>query len=261
MKLKDKTDVNIIKEITKDIYSIKPIEIDENDPKYIPLFNQVIHPISRTRQTQYYNENNKIEFVDILTDEGFKKVRDFYISLIDRENNAMGIYLIIDTPYKTSWFNLIKDYLCLEDFVAIFKDIWKSCDYVNVDNAISKRKYLSMFKQFRTELMEEDELKVFMNFFYRYKPEDYFYLYRGSNKKTNHPSINALSWTTSLKYAKFFATRYLKKNEYGNIATLKIPKKYLLDVLVCYLSDENEVIIDYTKIKKEWYTIEKIKKE
>ena len=88
MKLKDKTDVNTIKEITKNIYSIKPIEIDENDPTYIPLFNEVVHPISRTRQAYYYNDS-ELDFVDILTDEGFNKLRDFYISLIEKENNAI----------------------------------------------------------------------------------------------------------------------------------------------------------------------------
>ena len=263
MKLKDKTDVNTIKEITKNIYSIKPIEIDENDPTYIPLFNEVVHPISRTRQTHYYNDS-ELEFVDILTDEGFNKLRDFYISLIEKENNAMGIYLIIDTPYKTSWFNLIKEYLCLEDFCTIFKDIWKSCDYVNVDNSISKRKFLSMFKQFRLELMDEEELNVFLNFFnnqekYGYKDTDsnYFILYRGSNKKTNHPPINALSWTIDYKQAKFFASRYLKEGEYGTIVTLRIPRKYILDVLVCYFLNEDEVIVDFTKIKKEWCTFNK----
>lgn len=263
MKLKDKTDVNTIKEITKNIYSIKSIEIDENDPTYIPLFNEVVHPISRTRQAHYYNDS-ELEFVDILTDEGFNKLRDFYISLIEKENNAMGIYLIIDTPYKTSWFNLIKEYLCLEDFCNIFKDIWKSCDYVNVDNSISKRKFLSMFKQFRLELMDEEELNVFLNFFnnqekYGYKDTDmnYFYLYRGSNKKTNHPPINALSWTIDYKQAKFFASRYLKEGEYGTIVTLRIPRKYILDVLVCYFLNEDEVIVDFTKIKKEWCTLNK----
>lgn len=139
------------------------------------------------------------------------------------------------------------------DAGMLLRDIYKSCDYINVDKNLSKFRLLQLFKHIDKEyyMYEED-----IGFYNRLKTLDTdnhgIKIYRGSNVKTNHPMIDALSWTTSYDVAKSFALRLTK--DAGTIVSATI---HLDDIIACFES-EYEIVIDYRKLNRSEISIDTI---
>lgn len=83
-------------------------------------------------------------------------------------------------------------------------------------------------------LMDEEDKEFYDNL------EDTLTIYRGVQEKEYKAG---LSWTTNPEIAKYFATRY---KEHGYILETTISKK---DIIAAFDSSEDEVIVDYLKIK------------
>lgn len=230
------TDLNAIKSIAIDYLKLKPCVNDE-----YPFI--VYHPFISNNPT-LFKENDKFIFIDVINS---KKNFNMYIKQkkedIKSANNFDRILMMMNKTYYLLFLKLITMYLSKEDYNKYLKYIWTNTEFPNGDKNVAPAMSLNLFKNSDKQmLMTSDELV------YLQKLPNEVTIYRGTYNKDNS---NALSWTDNYDIAKWFAKRFD-----GNIVIKSTINKE--DILACFkCRNENELIIDYTKIKN--IEIEKIK--
>ena len=157
---------------------------------------------------------------------------------IEQARSYFDIFALVAKAYKSAFLLYSFPYLDKQDLGKYLKEVWISCDYVNIDKNISRSKYSSLFKKAdKHTLMDDEEYEVFKNM-----PETII-LYRGVNKTSNHP-IDGMSWTRNFEIAVWFAKRLSNQDEV--VYVLNVPKEYVL----AYFSYEEEYVVDYQYLKE-----------
>lgn len=136
------------------------------------------------------------------------------------------ILFLMDKPYRLEVYKQIFEEIPNEDKYKIFIDL-----YVNAEYGFS-----NISESFLNEIL-------------KYKPkidlsdlDDEIIIYRGEGLKSNKKE-KALSWTTDIKVARFFANRF---NNNGRVYKGKVKKENIID----FLRDrsESEIIGQYKYI-------------
>ncbi len=203
----------------------------------------VYHPFIANNPT-VFKENDKFVFIDVINNkENFNKYIKQKEDDIMSANNLDKIFLLINKPYHLLFLRVITSFLSKEDFNRYLKDIWINTEFPNADVNVTPTMSLRLFKKSdKKMLMTSDELSCLKQL------PDEVTIYRGTYSKDNY---NALSWTDNYDTAKWFAKRFD-----GNIIIKSTINKE--DIFACFkCRNENELIINYTKIKN--IEIEKIK--
>lgn len=235
MKFLRKTDLDAIKEVAESFVWL-PFRYDGSVKEFL-LMN---HPY-----TQYTMVTIPALTLNLITEDAISTYRKYLLHQIHNIDSLYPLYLMIVEPYKTAFYKYILPYLSEHDAGMLLRDIYKSCDYINVDKNLSKFRLLQLFKHIDKKyyMYEEDT-----DFYDRLKTLDTdnhgIKIYRGSNAKTNHPMIDALSWTTNYDVARSFALRLTK--DAGTIVSTTI---HFDDIVACFES-EYEIVIDYKKLNK-----------
>lgn len=249
----EKSDVKGVLKVFNFFLEMNIKTYEKIDPKLM-----ICHPYFSS--SHFITNYNEYTIYDLTKSEDFSKAVNYvkeitseYIENImsnDSPENASRVVthciINITKPFRTFFFKMIFPYLSKTDIAENLRFIWKSCDYVNVDNHISKDSYIYLFTQFGDQLMEDDEKYTYnklMDF-------DSIAIYRGSNSVTKHPEINALSYTTSYETALSFANNIVNKNKDAKKSVVTIEIKPHSDWLLCYMEDEHEVVVNYRRMKK-----------
>lgn len=232
------TNMEMIKNVTNAFLETDIEEIEGINPLIM-----VQHPFT---QNSTWIKSKNFETINLLTDEGFKEFKEYVKSnIIDVAERPIYLLDFITKPYKSNYLYYILKYLNEEDLGELLRDVWKSCDYVNVDYSFSKPEYIKLFRSVNKKyLMDEKELEIFNNLL----NSDRLTLYRGTNTQTNHPVYEALSWTTDFETAKKFAIRFYnnsKKEVKYKIAEITLYKEEIKKNVICFFEDESEVVLDY----------------
>ena len=240
MKFLRETDLDAIKNIAECLVWL-PFRYNNSIEGFL-LMN---HPYTQYTKVIIPDENKVPFTLDLITENAILKYREYLLHQIHNADSLYSLYLMIVKIYKTAFYKYILPYLSEHDAGMLLRDIYKSCDYINVDKNLSKFRLLQLFKHIDKKyyMYEED-----IDFYDRLKTVDIdnhgIKIYRGSNDKTNHPMIDALSWTTSYDVAESFALMFSKDT--GTIVSTTI---HFSDIVACFKS-EYEIVIDYRKLDK-----------
>lgn len=181
----------------------------------------------------YFDKSNYLYIpISIINQESFdlfkytttiRKLNDCYNDLYEK-NDYLSLIGLIDKILRIEYLNKFYKDFPKNDLEDIFKYIYSSSEYGFEKININTLEYI---KCQLNEFSDNDE---------------YIEIYRGQGDKSLPHNI-ALSWTTNIKVAKFFADRF---NSNGNILKGKILKKDI----ITFIDDreENEVVVMPNKV-------------
>lgn len=166
------------------------------------------------------------QYFEMMKIEKNIKQRKLYIEKALKMEDFSKILFLMDKPYRLEVYKQIFEEIPNEDKYKIFIDL-----YVNAEYGFS-----NISESFLNEIL-------------KYKPkidlsdlDDEIIIYRGEGLKSNKKE-KALSWTTDIKVARFFANRF---NNNGRVYKGKVKKENIID----FLRDrsESEILVQYKYI-------------
>ena len=220
-----KTDMKKVNDIARCLLYLEP-QFKEYMIVSHPFFNNSIFP-KKNINDGFYNLSNTLELNEA------RKIVEENIAKVDKYSTYL---IMISKPYLAAFFKYTKDYVSEEDYNNFLSGMWMMVEFVNNDANISPNEFTKIFKKTKKELlMEEEELLAYN------KLDDKLTVYRGVKPKS---STKALSWTTDINTAQWFADRWEKN---GKVYKAQIDKKY---VFAYFLGrGESEVVLDYHKLE------------
>ena len=226
--MRTKTDLESVKKFAGIL-----IYLELNQVSDMPMF--VNHPYVTST---FVSKNGKI--LNLLSEPDRMIWENDLKRTIANVNRYDEFATLVTKPYRSMFLDKTLNYIDRKDLAKYLRKLWISCDYVNVDQVISKSKYVSLFKKAdKSALMNEDEIKRLDDL------PDSVTIYRGINDITNHP-IDGLSWTLDIDTAKWFANRFAKMKE-GTSSIYKATIKK--ENIIAYFEEETEVVINYKKLE------------
>ena len=223
------SDLEKIREI-----AISFLYLDINFDERIPFI--VHHPFTNS-SVGSIKENGKLELVDLSIEENKNKWRKQFEQIIN-ESSLTQLFIMMNKPYRLTFLKYIMPYISKEDCGIILNTYWLSIEDISGDKNVSTRDIVKIFKYAdKRTLLSENNYE-----FYKSLPER-ITLYRGV---TNHnkDKKQAMSYTTDIEVARWFAKRFKSQ---GEIWKINIPKRKVLSVIN---SNEKEVIVDTSKSMK-----------
>lgn len=192
------------------------------------------HPII-TSDT--YMLNGKLKIIDLDNEESVEEVRNLFRKALTKIKDVSTFLTFINKPYLLDFFMFASPFMSRKDFAEFLIASWTYMEFPNRADPIANETKVDWFRSISNKewLMEPEELEAYN------KLPDKIRVYRGVG---SHRNINALSWTTDLEKAKWFANRFGEKD--GKVYTTEVNKE---DVFAYKLDrGESEVILDFTTL-------------
>ena len=147
------------------------------------------------------------------------------------------IFRLICSPYRMTFLKYAFPFMSAADIGTALRETWQSVENISGDINVSQREMVNLYHiADRNTLMTSKELKEYN------KLPPVITVYRGVTN-FNKSKKKAMSWTTDIGTAEWFAKRY---NSIGEVWTMDINKK---DILAIFDSGEHEVVITPKAIK------------
>ena len=181
------------------------------------------------------NENGKLVLKDVRNEKDLEDIRQNIIKTIDTVTGYLQFIHIIRPPYLPAFFKFTRRFLNAYDYSSFLGSMWTIVEFPNVDDNITASEFVKIFRRAdKALLMDEDEQKQ-----YSALPEE-ITVYRGIRGRG---SLKALSWTTDMAQAEWFAKRWDKN---GKVYSATVDKE---DVLAVFTSrGESELVVDFTEL-------------
>lgn len=152
-----------------------------------------------------------------------------------QKKNAQGIFLLMNPPYRLFFLNLIRSVLSDNDFGELFRAFWPSVEQINGDKNLTRRSIIRLLQSAPKDcLMDKERFLAYQQL------PPVFSVYRGVTPY-NESCHRAISWTSGIDVAQWFATRY---GEHGTIWKANVQKQWVLALLE---GEEHEILIDIPK--------------
>lgn len=209
------TDIDKIKEVAKTLLYL-PVEIDT-------MFPIICHHPFISSTHMYINN----DLIDIAKPDEQEKVLEFYLENIKKAKNLWNIISLVNTPYLGIVFKMISEYLDQTDYKELLTYVWVSEEYPNHDTNVSQKDWIKLWRKIKPTNID--------------LLDDEFVVYRGLMRNA---SYKALSWTLSLKKAKWFANRF---NHNGEVYMATCKKKDILAYI--HEGGEEEIVVDWHKLQ------------
>ena len=181
-------------------------------------------------------EDGKLVLKDIRNEKDLQDVRKNILDTIDAVTSYQYFMHILRAPYLPAFFKYTKHFLIAFDYSSFLGSMWTIVEFPNVDDNITAPEFVRIFRKAeKALLMDDDELRQYLAL-----PEQ-ITVYRGIRGRG---SLKALSWTTDIEQAEWFAQRWGKN---GKVYSAKISRE---DVLAVFTSrGESELVVDYSKLR------------
>lgn len=191
------------------------------------------HPFTNTWTTCLMDDKaNSYELVDLHNQEHAAKWRKYVRKEIGK-TNLLGVFTMLNKPYRLNFLKLIADSLSNEDLGKILGHFWQTTEVISLDNSITGKDIISWFNRAdKKTLMTDKERKIFDSL-----PEQ-ITVYRGVTDY-NKRKKKAFSWTIDKKVALWFANRF--NTGTGEVWTMIVPKERVLCV---FEGNEREIVIN-----------------
>lgn len=224
---------------TTDIQSVKTVArwllwTDVHKTPYSPIIVQ--HPFTSSGLTVI---GGATEIIDITeSTQNLQRWREYISKKIDRADDVIAVYIMLNKTYGLTFLKYAKQYLSAKDLSEILADAWIRSENPNMDANVTKSELAAMFEQAdKAALMTDEERKRLSAM------DDIITIYRGITPY-NAKNVRALSWTTDIKKAEWFANRF---GQSGTVYKTQISKA---KVLAYFTSrGESEIIVNPKEIK------------
>lgn len=205
------------------------------------------HPFFNTTAT-FDVEKGKL--LDLTDEKQLEKARKMMEKQIDKLGNFGSFFMLIQKPYYPAFFKFASNYLNSQDFASGLAYIWTITEFPNHDANVSLNEFLNFFKKAeKDKLMSQEDLEAYNAFPEKVK------VYRGTCLEA---TTKALSWTTDIDKARWFAERF---GDNGKVYEAIIDKK---DIFAYFAEGgEKETVLNYKKLEyiKEIEDLSKTKDE
>ena len=224
---------------TTDIQSVKTVArwllwTDVHKTPYSPIIVQ--HPFTSSGLTVL---GGATEIIDITeSTQNLQRWREYISKKIDRADDVIAVYIMLNKTYGLTFLKYAKQYLSAKDLSEILADAWIRSENPNMDANVTKSELAAMFEHAdKAALMTDEERKRLSAM------DDIITIYRGITPY-NAKNVRALSWTTDIKKAEWFANRF---GQSGTVYKTQISKA---KVLAYFTSrGESEIIVNPKEIK------------
>lgn len=207
---------------------------DVHKTEYSPMVVQ--HPFASSGFMLFPGDEFPIDITK--NAENLNRWREYMSGLIDKADNAYQIFIMLNKTYGLTFLKYAKQYLSMKDLSEILADAWIQSENPNMDANVTKSELAAMFKQAdKAALMTNEERKRLSEM------DDTITIYRGVTPY-NAKNVRALSWTTDIKKAEWFANRF---GQSGTVYKTQISKA---KVLAYFMGrGESEIIVNPKELK------------
>ena len=226
--MRKETDLNAVKEVAR---TFVYLDIHINEKVGIIVHHPYIGQIATV-----VNESGTLVLKDVRNEKDLEDIRNDIIKTIEAVTNYFQFIHIVRPPYLPAFFKFTKHYLNDRDYSSFLASMWTIVEFPNVDDNITAPEFVKIFRKAdKMLLMDEEEQKKYLAL-----PEK-ITVYRGIRGRG---SLKALSWTTDIKQAEWFAKRW---DNNGKVYSATVKKE---DVLAVFSSrGESELVVDYSKLE------------
>jgi hypothetical protein len=191
------------------------------------------HPFFQTTST--YNPKTG-EFYDLKDEKELSKARNMINEQISETNNFWEIQMMVQKPYLPVLFKYCEKFLNQQDYADALTHLWITVEFPNHDANVSVEEFLKYFSKADKELLMGKDIEKYNSL------PDKITVYRGTCLKS---TTKALSWTTNIEKARWFANRF---GNNGKVYEATIDKK---DIFAYFTNrGESEVVLNYKKLEK-----------
>ena len=225
------TDMDYVKDVAK---TLLYLDVQETEIDFI-----LVHPFLSQRDMVLNNTDHEV--LDILASpENLDKARKRFTELIEGSDDLWHIMFLMHKPYRPLLFKLCDNKLSKEDFAKALEYVWTGTENPNQDPNVSISQWIKYFKKAdKSLLMDEDDFA----FYNSLSDNDPITIFRGVGKDREP---YGLSWTVSIKTAKWFAKRW--KNTEAYMFKTQCYKK---DVLAYFNTrGEDELVVNVKALDK-----------
>ena len=175
-------------------------------------------------------------FVDLHNLDDLKKWRAAKEKMIEKFP-PMALFSLVCKPYRMTFLKYCAPFMSSSDIGSALRETWRNVENISGDINVSQKEMVSLFRiADKNTLMTEEELMAYE------KLPPTITVYRGVTD-FNKAKKRAMSWTTSLKTAKWFSKRY---DNDGEIWTMDVNKE---NILAMFDGGEHEIVVNPKAIK------------
>lgn len=227
--MRETTDMTKVKSIARML-----LWTDVHKTEYSPMVVQ--HPFASSGFMLFPGDEFPIDITK--NAENLNRWREYMGKKIDDAVTASCISYMLNKTYGLTFLKFAEPYLSRADMSELLADAWIRSENPNMDANVTKSELAAMFKQAdKAALMTDEERKRLSEM------DDTITIYRGVTPY-NAKNVRALSWTTDIKKAEWFANRY---GQCGTVYKAQISKA---KVLAYFMGrGESEIIVNPKELK------------
>ena len=145
---------------------------------------------------------------------------------------------MLNKAYGLTFLKFAEPYLSSADLSELLADAWIRSENPNMDANVTKKDLVAMFNQADKSVLMSLEERIRLS-----ELDDIITIYRGVTPY-NAKNVRALSWTTNIKKAEWFANRFGQR---GTVYKTQISKS---KVLAYFMGrGESEIIVNPKELK------------
>lgn len=214
----DKTDSNKVQSVAT---SLLWLDLKESGHELIAS-----HPFTNC----WYTCIDGKDFVDLHDPDALARWRAFEEKTI-KMLSPLVLFRLVCKPYRMTFLKYAAPFMSAADIGTALRETWRSVENISGDINVSQKEMVNLYHvAARDTLMTGEELAAYE------KLPPVFTVYRGVTD-FNKGRKRAMSWTTSIKTAEWFAKRY---DSLGEIWSMDVNKE---NVLAIFDSGEHEVVV------------------
>ena len=189
-----------------------------------------VGPFASHPFTDFWHACVESDFVDLHESDSLLRWRNFEEKII-KSVSPLTLFRLVCKPYRLTFLKYAAPYMSAHDIGTTLRETWRSVENISSDVNVSQKEMVDLYRiADKSTLMTDEEIYT-----YRQLPPTVT-VYRGVTD-FNKEKRRAMSWTTSMKTAEWFAKRY---NNTGEIWSMNVDKK---NILAYFDTGEHEVVI------------------
>ena len=227
--MRETTDMTKVKSIARML-----LWTDVHKTEYSPIIVQ--HPFTSSGFVFIPGDEFPIDITK--NAENLNRWREYMGKKIDDAVTASCIGIMLNKAYGLTFLKLAEPYLSNADLSELLADAWIQSENPNMDANVTKNDLVGMFSRTDKSVLMSLEERIRLS-----ELDDTITIYRGVTPY-NAKNIRALSWTTDIKKAEWFANRFGQR---GTVYKTQISKS---KVLAYFTSrGESEIIVNPKELK------------
>ena len=223
------TNIEAARTITMNLFDAFPFKED----KEMKGSCMCSHPFTTSL---FIPDRSNHRIIDLRNKEDADGYRAWIDEIVGR-SNIVRLYMLIQGPYKMTWFRFVSPYLSDEDYGTMLKECWIKEDNPNQDENVPIKMAIELFRRAKKDcIMDKEEQEYYDNL------PGTLTLYRGVSEGRERLG---LSWTDNYDVAVWYQKRFEEWGRDGIVLKAEVKKENVL----AYFEHDNEIIVDTKYLK------------